>query len=62
MSEPVVMPHPLRDVIVTALAKSRARGRDDAVALAAAVRTVLEVRPELGISDAYDLVSRLWVR
>ncbi len=62
MQEPVVMPHPLQGVIAEAVRKTKARGKDDALALAAAVRAVLEHQPELGISDAYELVSRLWVR
>lgn len=62
MRDPVVMPHPLQGVIVGALTRARAKGGDDARALAAAARAVLDVQPELGISAAYDLVSRLWVR
>lgn len=60
--EPAVMPHPLQVVISGAIIKAKAKRRGDAFALAAGVRAVLEVQPELGIAGAYELVSRLWIR
>lgn len=58
----VVGQHTLRDVIADALSKSLARRSDAALALAVAVRAVLDADPTMGISEAYELVNALWVR
>lgn len=62
MGTVVVDEHPVRVIVVEALTKALARRRDNALALSAAVRAVLDARPEMGIAEAYELVDRLWVR
>lgn len=62
MGDLVVEDHPLREVVTEALGRALARRRDNALALSAAVRAVLDAQPEMGISEAYDLVNSLWVR
>ncbi len=59
---PVIMPHPFRDLIAKAIKDARAKGDDDPMAMAAAVRAILKSQPDLTISDAYELVNRLLVR
>lgn len=55
----MVLPHPLRDVIVAAV---QGKSKTDVLALAAAIWAVLEHSPDLGAAAAYELVDRLWVR
>jgi hypothetical protein len=59
---PIVLPHPVAEVIRQALSHALEETTDIALALTSAAREVRNVAPDLGFYESYLLVDRLWVR
>ena len=53
--------HPLSGVVVAALRDGQHQGEGTPAMMARAVKAVLVTDPTMTITDAYNLVNRLWV-